>query len=225
LTKLHHRLGTTFVYVTHDQVEAMTMASRLAVMNLGRLQQVGTPAEVYERPVNMFVAGFIGSPAINFLDMQVVAKGETLELEGAGYRLPVPATHARMLQPYSGRQAVFGIRPEDIHDAAFRPPGITDTADVQAHVSVVEHLGNETIVYATSPGGMDVVARVDARTQAAPDRDITLGIEMPRMHAFDPETTLAIREGSSTEGAADGERAAAGLARPAPTIPSNEPPQ
>jgi multiple sugar transport system ATP-binding protein len=205
LSKLHHRLGTTFVYVTHDQVEAMTMATRLAVMNLGRLQQVGTPAEVYDRPVNMFVAGFIGSPAINFLEMQVLANGESLELDGAGYQLPVPAASARALQAYAGRNIVFGVRPEDIHDAAFRPPGFADTAEVQARVTVVEHLGAETILYATSPDGTEFVARVDARTGAEAERDITLGIEMANMHAFDPETTLAIREGGSGTPNATGE--------------------
>ncbi len=221
LSKLHHRLGTTFVYVTHDQVEAMTMATRLAVMNLGRLQQVGTPAEVYDHPVNMFVAGFIGSPAINFLDMQVASNGESLALEGAGYKLPVPAAHVPSLMPYAGRTLVAGIRPEDIHDASYRPPGFAETVEVRARVTVVEHLGAETILYATSPGGAEFVARVDARTDAEPDRDITLGIEMAKMHAFDPETTLAIREGPGASAApAASESAPAGLAPATPTSES-----
>lgn len=193
LSKLHERLGTTFVYVTHDQVEAMTMASRLAVMNLGRLQQVGTPAEVYDRPVNTFVAGFIGSPAINFMTAQVVASGETMMLEGAGYQLPVPAASQVLLRPYLGRSVTLGIRPEHIHDARLPLPEIVDTAQVEGHVEVVEHLGSEVILYLTSPSGVEFVARVDPRTAARPGMDLSLSIEMSRTHFFDQETELAIR--------------------------------
>jgi len=197
LSKLHQRLGTTFIYVTHDQVEAMTMASRIAVMNEGVLQQVGAPQELYDRPANMFVAGFIGSPSMNFFDMAVKGEGEELYLETGGLRVGVPAQKAKLLTAYMGKKIIFGIRPENIHDKDYPPSGYvpddasSSTSLVQAKVDVTEMMGNEVFLHLLSEED-SFLARVDARTAARPGQDITLIFSMSDMHAFDPASGKAV---------------------------------
>src|SRR5512136_3236367 len=117
ITKLHQQLATTFIYVTHDQTEAMTMGTRIAVMKDGLLQQVDSPQQLYDHPDNMFVAGFIGSPSMNFSEVTVKGSGDSVEVEGEGFKLPIPAARAQGLKPYVGKQVFMGIRPEDIYDA------------------------------------------------------------------------------------------------------------
>jgi multiple sugar transport system ATP-binding protein len=200
LTKLHQRLGTTFVYVTNDQVEAMTMATRIAVMNLGVLQQVGTPQELYERPTNVFVAGFIGSPSMNFFEAEVRSEGESLLLEvGGGHRLVPPAPIARALESRAGTRVLLGIRPEHIHDPEHPPSGIVP-AEVRATVELAELMGNETFLHLLVEGA-DVraseaegrlLARVDPRTRARPGEAFTVVLNLAQLHAFDLETREAI---------------------------------
>ncbi len=190
ISKLHQRLGTTFVYVTHDQTEAMTMATRIAVLNLGELQQVGTPQDLYEHPRNVFVAGFIGSPAINLFDAPVDPGGESLAIVAVGHRLPVPPDRAAMLGPYRGKKILFGIRPEHVHDRAFTPGGI-EGAELSATVEVKELMGNEIFLHCTVDG-QPLLARVDARTSAMPGQQVDLTLDMGHMYAFDAETQLAI---------------------------------
>jgi multiple sugar transport system ATP-binding protein len=190
IIKLHQRLGTTFVYVTHDQVEAMTMATRIAVLDLGELQQVGTPQELYDHPRNVFVAGFIGSPAINFFDGEVVAEGEQLVLQSGGIRLRVPSDLARRLAPYRGKPVRFGVRPENVHDMELRPQNV-DIAPLNATVDVTELMGNEIFLYAIVDG-KQLLARVDPRTKARPGQDMQLAVETGRIYVFDMETGLAI---------------------------------
>jgi multiple sugar transport system ATP-binding protein len=192
ISKLHQRLGTTFVYVTHDQTEAMTMATRIAVLNFGELQQVGSPQELYDHPRNVFVAGFIGSPAINFFDADVVARdGGALDLVIVGdVRLHVPDERIAALKPYAGQRVLFGVRPENVHDAKFAPGGIA-TADVHATVDVTELMGNEIFLH-TLLGEQRLLARVDPRTGARPGQPVDLVFDMGRMYAFDPKTNLAI---------------------------------
>jgi multiple sugar transport system ATP-binding protein len=190
ISKLHQRLGTTFVYVTHDQVEAMTMATRIAVLNLGLLQQVGTPQELYDNPDNIFVAGFIGSPSINFFDATVAPDGDTTYLEASGFRVPVTAERARELAPYRGKKVILGIRPENVHDADFRPSNI-ETAEITAQVDVTELMGNEIFLHLVADGTR-FLARVDPRTKARPGQDIPLVFDVGRMYVFDAETELAI---------------------------------
>ncbi len=197
LSKLHQRLGTTFIYVTHDQVEAMTMATRIAVMKDGVLQQVGAPQELYDRPANMFVAGFIGSPAINFFQGVVVADDGGLILDAQSLRIPVPARHRAAFTPYVGRTIVFGFRPENIHDAEFRPPDIT-AATIAATVDVTELMGNEIFLHLVSDGHR-FLARVDPRTRARPGREIEVVFNLDRLYAFDPETERSIFPGAATE--------------------------
>jgi multiple sugar transport system ATP-binding protein len=190
ISKLHQRLETTFVYVTHDQVEAMTMATRIAVLDHGILQQVGTPQEVYEKPVNVFVAGFIGSPAMNLFKVAVTGNPEEMYLDGGTFRALVPPQRAQQLAPYLNQRIIFGIRPEDIHDSQFMPPGI-EASRMTAEVDVTELMGNEVFLYLVN-GEHSFLARVDPRTSARPGAQIDVALNMSRMHAFDPETEHAI---------------------------------
>ena len=150
ISKLHQRLQTTFIYVTHDQVEAMTMATRIAVMNKGILQQLDTPQNLYDQPANLFVAGFIGSPAMNFFPGQT-AQGwqhpDSLTPVTSPSRSPKAAL--ALIMPYAGKEVIFGIRPEDIHNPMFAPPGI-HAAPVEAKVDVTELMGNEIFLYLIS---------------------------------------------------------------------------
>ena len=190
ISKLHQRLETTFVYVTHDQVEAMTMATRIAVMNEGMLQQVGTPQELYESPVNVFVAGFIGSPAMNLFEVAVTGGVEEMLLDGGTFQAKVPRDKADKLAPHLGNKIIFGIRPENIHDGAFVPPGIY-ASTLSAEVDVTELMGNEVFLYLES-GGQEILARVDPRTNARPGQQIEVALDISRMCAFDPVTEQAI---------------------------------
>jgi multiple sugar transport system ATP-binding protein len=190
LTKLHERLGTTFIYVTHDQVEAMTMADRIAVLRDGILQQVGRPQQLYERPDNMFVAGFIGSPSMNFFDAEVTGEPESLILNVGPFQLPVPSEKAPALLPYRGKKVVLGVRPESIHDAEFPRSGVVPVP-VETQVDVVELMGNEVFLHLLSDG-TSFLARVDPRTKVKPGRRIQVLVDLSEMHAFDPESERSL---------------------------------
>lgn len=184
LSKLHKKLGTTFIYVTHDQVEAMTMGSRIAVMNQGILQQVDTPQNLYNHPNNVFVAGFMGSPAMNFFQAMIKPDGDQLWVEAGALRLPVPAPIRPQLQPYLNQPLIFGIRPENIHDPHFAPPGI-EPVDLEATVSVVEMMGHEVIVYLALADGHEFLARIDPRSRFQPGEKVFVSFDMSRFHLFD----------------------------------------
>lgn len=190
LSRLHQRLETTFIYVTHDQVEAMTMGTRITVMRDGILQQCDTPQTLYNKPGNIFVAGFIGSPAMNFFDVTVVGGNEDLALDGGSFKVKVPASGVEVMMPYSGKQVVLGVRPEDIHDTQYAPPGIKP-APVIAKVDVTELMGNEVYLYLIS-GSKNFIARVDPRTSARVGQDVEVLFNMDNMHVFDRDTELAI---------------------------------
>jgi multiple sugar transport system ATP-binding protein len=191
ISKLHQQLQTTFIYVTHDQVEAMTMASRIAVLNAGVLQQIDTPQNLYDHPDNLFVAGFIGSPAMNFFPATIHKSDGKLIVEGTGFHLEIPKKKVDAYSPYIDRQVIFGIRPEDIHIPQFAPPEIV-AQPVEAKVEVTELMGNEIFLYANS-GGDNFVARVDPRTRVHMDDEIQVVFNMDNMHVFDRETEQAIR--------------------------------
>ncbi len=191
LTKLHQRLETTFIYVTHDQVEAMTMGSRVAVLKDGVLQQVDTPQNLYNYPANLFVAGFIGSPAMNFFDATVVPEDGDLYVDGGTFRVKVPKGKVQALLPYKGKKIIFGIRPDDVHDPQFTPPHIT-AGKIKAQVDVTELMGNEVFVYLLT-GNTTFVGRFDPRTGVRVGDTIEAVINMDNMHAFDPQTEKAIR--------------------------------
>jgi len=201
LSKLHMRLGTTFIYVTHDQVEAMTMATVIAVMNKGILQQVGKPQDLYERPDNVFVAGFIGSPSMNFFDVNVQGSQDGTYLDAGTFQVPVPKGKAGILSKYMNKKIIFGIRPEDIHSPQYIAPGII-ASSIRATVDVTELMGNEFFLHMLS-GDKPFLARVDARTAARPGQDIELVFNMANMHAFDPETQINLLSNSSSSPSAE----------------------
>ncbi len=189
LTRLHQRLQTTFIYVTHDQVEAMTMASRIAVMKDGILQQIDSPTQLYNRPRNVFVGGFIGSPSMNFFDATLVESDGKLEINTGGFRLDVPDQIAKKWNEHKGKEVIFGVRPENIHDKRFRPEGILG-ADMQAMVDVTELMGSEIFLYLNSADDKQFVARVDPRVECSPGDKIDLAIDMAMTHIFDPKTEV-----------------------------------
>lgn len=191
ISKLHQQLQTTFIYVTHDQTEAMTMASRIAVINKGILQQIDAPQTLYDRPNNLFVAGFIGSPAMNFFPASLRKDGEKLYVDGGSFAVQVPADKVKTYLPYAGKAVIFGIRPEDIHNPQFAPPGIT-TQPVEAKVDVTELMGNEIFLYLKS-GENSFVARVDPRSRFQIGDKAQMVFNMDNMHIFDRESEQAIR--------------------------------
>ena len=189
ISKIHHQLQTTFIYVTHDQMEAMTMATRIAVINRGRLQQLDTPQNLYNQPANLFVAGFISSPAMNFFPATVRSDGG-LFADSGEFQVPIPAERSKTLEPYVGRNVVIGIRPEDIHDVQLVPPNIA-AAKVTAHVDVTELMGNEILLYLVA-GKNTFVARVDPRSQLRVGNRAEVALNMEKLHVFDAATEQAI---------------------------------
>ncbi len=190
ISKLHQQLETTFIYVTHDQVEAMTMASRIAVINKGILQQIDSPQRLYDNPDNLFVAGFIGSPAMNFFPGQLREDGENLYVDGGSFSVKVPESKKKQYIGHIDRPIIFGIRPENIHNPEFAPPNI-DAQPIECTVDVTELMGNEIFVYLKT-GDNVFVARVDPRSQYHVDNKIQVVLNMNNMHIFDRETEQAI---------------------------------
>lgn len=190
IAKLHQNLGTTTIYVTHDQTEAMTLADRVVVMSVGKVQQIGTPLEVYNTPVNMFVAGFIGSPQMNFFNVHF--KGNRIS-DGKGLNIEIPEGKAKMLREkgYEDKDLVFGIRPEDIHsEEAFLETWPNSV--VESTVVVSELLGSTIQLY-QKVDGTEFVAIVNARDYHTPGDKVRMGFDVNKAHFFDKDTTNAIR--------------------------------
>ncbi|MBZ5752495.1 ABC transporter ATP-binding protein [Metabacillus rhizolycopersici] len=189
IAKLHQRLQTTTIYVTHDQTEAMTMASRLVVMKDGIVQQVGAPKEVYEKPENVFVGGFIGSPSMNFF--KGTLKDGVIQIGQLNIVVPEGKMKVLRDQGYVNKEVILGIRPEDLHDE----PVFIDSSQattVNVKVDVAELMGAETMIY-SQISGQSFVARVDARTEVKPGQQLALALDMNKAHFFDTETELRIR--------------------------------
>jgi multiple sugar transport system ATP-binding protein len=191
ITKLHQKLQTTFIYVTHDQVEAMTMASRIAVMNFGVLQQIDTPQSLYDRPDNLFVAGFIGSPAMNFFEGKLGKDGGNMFVHCGTFSVKIPDDRTDVYTPHDGKAVIFGLRPEDIHDPKYEARGII-SHQVEGNVEVTELMGNEIFVFLKS-GEDSYVARIDPRTNFRMGDKVNVTFNMGNMHIFDKETEQAIR--------------------------------
>ncbi len=198
ISKLHQELGTTFIYVTHDQVEAMTMGTRIAVMNRGILQQIDTPQNLYSFPKNMFVGGFIGSPAMNFFQATLVGDLDEMRIQSEAFDLLVPVQQRSLYAPYLGRQVVVGIRPEAIHDPQFVPPGIT-AGTLSATVTVTEMMGNEIILYLNTRDRQECVARVDRRSQLTVGSPVEMKVDLDGFHLFDPDTEAVIGQAQLSE--------------------------
>lgn len=189
LIKLHERLDATMIYVTHDQVEAMTMGDRIVVMRNGFIQQVGPPMEVYNQPVNQFVAGFIGSPPMNFLDGRLVPDNGSLLVDLNGLRLPLPAAKAKTVEAYTNKEVVFGIRPEDITASA--DPKDNTKVPLTASIEVLEPLGAE-IILELSTRGFNYTARMEPQLRAKMHDEIQVFFDMDRVHLFDRQTEQVI---------------------------------
>jgi multiple sugar transport system ATP-binding protein len=188
LKKLHNRLNTTAVYVTHDQVEAMTLGDRVVVMRGGIVQQVGEPLELYNRPVNRFVAGFIGSPAMNFASVRVSNGSGGLRAGNTGLAIDVPAEIGSRLAPYAGHEVIMGVRPEDLAVAnGSDPPGLC----FDALVEVVERLGAE-ILLDLQVGGQTMVASVEPNVRAKHGDKLRFALRPERLHFFDTTSEKAI---------------------------------
>ena len=186
ISKLHMRLGTTFVYVTHDQIEAMTMGTRIAVLNNGVLQQLDTPFNLYHNPRNLFVAGFIGSPAMNLIDANLKRDGGQTRIETKGFSFPVPAPLVEQYQDRLPGKLVLGIRPEDIDAVEYQSPDITPLV-IQTTVDNVEQMGHELVLLLDMAGQM-LVARTDPRTSAQVGHQLDVAINLDNLHLFDGNT-------------------------------------
>ena len=196
LTKLHNRVGTTFVYVTHDQVEAMTMATRIVVMKDGLIQQVDTPQNLYDAPCNIFVAGFIGTPQMNFINGTLVKKGEDVyfNFEDVSLKLPADKANAPEIADYIGKEVIVGLRPEAISDEA-RVVDATPESSFEVDVDVTELMGAEIYLY-LKVGNPDeptsLIARVSSRSQSRAGDKIKVSFDMTRLHIFDKDTERCV---------------------------------
>jgi multiple sugar transport system ATP-binding protein len=185
ISRLHSRIKATMIYVTHDQVEAMTMGDRITVMKDGLIHQVDSPLSLYDRPTNRFVAGFIGSPAMNFLKGSL-ENGDGLAFQGEAGRLGLSSEQASRLGEYSGRQVYLGIRPEDVYGPDHLPD-LPAGQSIQTEVDVIEPMGNELFVYANA-GSAQFVARVDPRQKTRVGETLPMTLDMSKAHFFDAES-------------------------------------
>ncbi|MCD6116247.1 sn-glycerol-3-phosphate ABC transporter ATP-binding protein UgpC [bacterium] len=189
ISKLHHKLQATMIYVTHDQVEAMTMGDRIVVLRDGSIQQIDVPMNLYNKPENMFVAGFIGSPPMNFFNGKIISENG-LWFDDGQVKLKIPKLYEKQIEKYINRKIIFGIRPENI----LQPdtPDTVSLAAIKANVEVIEPMGNEVILHA-SVGENSVVARLGVNARFKPGEDIDLFFDMGKGQFFDAETEMTIK--------------------------------
>ncbi len=190
ISKLHHRLQTTFIYVTHDQTEALTMGSRIVVMKDGIIQQVDTPQTLYNNPINVFVAGFIGSPQMNFCDAVIEEEGSNLFVKFGSHKIMLTSEKAASVKDYIGKTVIFGIRPEDMYDDADSLAKFSNSI-CKADVEVTELMGAETYLYLTIDG-INFVARVRPDSTSRRNTIIDISIDPEKIHLFDKETEKVI---------------------------------
>ncbi len=187
IKRLHAQIPTTSIFVTHDQIEAMTLGDRVAIMHDGIVQQIGTPLAVYEKPANKFVAGFIGAPAMNFIDVAVRREPGGMAVESRGLKISVNPPEARAIEPYQGKQLVMGVRPEHLSLG----DGVAGSG-FDARVEVVEQLGSEILLETRVGADSLTVARVPAETKVALGDQVRISAHLARLHFFDPSTELPI---------------------------------
>ena len=191
ISKLHDRLGATIIYVTHDQTEAMTLGTRIVVMKDGVMQQVDTPSKLYSEPCNLFVAGFIGSPQMNFIDATVVEKDGAVALSFGSNVVTLPDAKAAALKPYAGKVVVMGIRPEDVVEEHEYAEGKALSEQIDATVTVYELLGSEAMIYGDVDGGQ-ISAHISASNPVRTGNRIKVAFDVDKLHVFDKDTELAI---------------------------------
>jgi multiple sugar transport system ATP-binding protein len=187
ISKLHDRLQTTMIYVTHDQIEAMTMGDRIVVMKDGVILQMDVPLAIYNRPTNKFVASFIGSPPMNFLEMQVDSRNGALWLNEGKFSLKLPTAFEEMVKPYVGKMLTCGIRPEDIMDRRTSSNGVGEGKTATCTIEVVEPMGSEVLLY-LSTGKNTLIARAEPQSEAKVNQEIELVFNMEKAHLFDKDT-------------------------------------
>ncbi|GGH68919.1 ABC transporter ATP-binding protein [Paenibacillus silvae] len=193
ITKLAKRLETTVIYVTHDQIEAMTMGDRIVVMKDGIIQQAASPEELYNHPANLFVAGFIGSPTMNFISGKLAEQGSSLHFVAPGVDVEIPQGKAQVLKSkgYAAKEVIMGVRPEDIHEEPVfleaSPNSVFST-----HVDVTENLGHEMLLYLSGVGNDTTIARVDGRSNTRDGSTVKMAIDMNKVHIFDKETEVNV---------------------------------
>ena len=191
IKKLQRRIKVTTIYVTHDQVEAMTMGDRIAVMNAGKIMQIGTPTEIYHKPANIFVAGFIGSPQMNFIDVTVAEKDGKLILESEDFTIELPEDIAAVAKPYMGKTLVMGIRPEHIYPKGYVPATVKKTAEISGVVDFVEALGSDTIVHLNT-GSKIIVVKIGGSFPINMGDKLTVTLDLDKLHLFRKDTEEAI---------------------------------
>jgi len=192
IKRLHQHLKVTMVYVTHDQIEAMTMGDRIAVMKDGVIHQLDTPANLYANPNDLFVAGFIGSPTMNFLEM-TVAKAELLYAARGNMRLPIPPKYQPALSAYVDKKVIVGIRPEDLHFGEGNQPILPEWQPIELDFEIGEPMGAETFLYFSTPDGVKLVCRTSALlNDILPGAKLTLFCDCSKLHLFDPITQQRI---------------------------------
>ena len=190
ISALHQRLGATIIYVTHDQTEAMTLGTRIVVLKDGVIQQVDSPKKLYNEPDNLFVAGFIGSPQMNFVDAQCVINGDKASLKFGEFTVELPPAKAKALKAYNGKTVVLGIRPEDVDDSQIAIETHPESI-ITAKVTGYELLGSEVLLY-YNVNGVNMTAKVDSRTTARYGDTIKLALDVEKIHVFNKETELVI---------------------------------
>jgi multiple sugar transport system ATP-binding protein len=190
LSKLHQRLQTTMIYVTHDQVEAMTMGDRIVVLKDGIVQQIDNPINLYDHPATVFVAGFIGSPPMNFFNGAIESENGSLFFNEGKFKVQVSREHKEKVAPYAGRKILFGIRPEDISPKG-TVGGPTAGRQVTSTIEVVEPMGSEVYLYLNT-GINSYIARVKSHPKSGIRQSIDMVFDMDKAHFFDPETEKAV---------------------------------
>jgi multiple sugar transport system ATP-binding protein len=201
ISKLHRQLGATMIYVTHDQVEALTMGDRIVVLRDGHIQQIDRPLDLYGKPRNRFVGGFIGSPAMNFIDGKIIRdEGLKFRAMGNAFTLRLDEVRIENLERYDGREVVLGIRPEDIYvaNSAYVPEAVAETDFL---LDVTEPMGNEIFLYARTLD-QEVVARVAPQRLPEPGQSVRLALDLSKLHFFDSESELAVDEENAPAAAA-----------------------
>jgi multiple sugar transport system ATP-binding protein len=188
INKLHTRLQATMVYVTHDQVEAMTMGERIVVMKDGFIQQVADPISLYNHPVNKFVAGFIGSPPMNFLEVEVKQEGESFWLDEGKFKIRLPQVYSEKIKPFAGHKVTLGIRPEDMFDKLYYSGPKEDNV-VKVTVEVKEPLGSELLLYTTT-GKHQITCKVESSDKAEVNQDIEMVFDMAKIHLFETDSSI-----------------------------------
>ena len=190
ISKLHTRLQATMIYVTHDQIEAMTMGTRIVVLKDGFVQQIADPISLYDNPVNKFVAGFIGSPPMNFINGRLIRKDSVFYFDEGTFKVMVNGEMYSELQEYEGKEIIFGIRPEDIHDKLFVPEAPLETT-ITPLVEVVEPMGSETILYLNS-GKSAFTAKVGSKEKPEVNQEVDVVLDMSKAHFFDKNSDKTI---------------------------------